>query len=118
MLSNAYFLTKFRFDTAEDEPAKNLHKLCKNSFKIANFANFAPVRVDSVDELVPPAPDGRNAARGPPAAALPLHRLARGEDAPAGRVPGRDHELLDDVFGCPPRRGAEGLPPLFFLTFF
>ena len=27
MLSNAYFLAKFRFDTAENEPAKNLHKL-------------------------------------------------------------------------------------------
>ena len=24
MLSNAYFLAKFRFDTAENEPAKNL----------------------------------------------------------------------------------------------
>ena len=31
MLSNAYFLAKFRFDTAENEPAKNLHKLCKTS---------------------------------------------------------------------------------------
>ena len=30
MLSNAYFLAKFRFDTAENEPAKNLQ----------NFANF------------------------------------------------------------------------------
>ena len=27
MLSNAYFLAKFRFDTAENEPAKNLQKL-------------------------------------------------------------------------------------------
>ena len=26
MLSNAYFLAKFRFDTAENEPAKNLQK--------------------------------------------------------------------------------------------
>ena len=34
MLSNAYFLAKFRFDTAENEPAKNLKKF-------ANFANFA-----------------------------------------------------------------------------
>ena len=33
MLSNAYFLAKFRFDTAENEPAKNLQK-------IATFANF------------------------------------------------------------------------------
>ena len=31
MLSNAYFLAKFRFDTAENGPAKNLQ----------NFANFA-----------------------------------------------------------------------------
>ena len=30
MLSNAYFLAKFRFDTAENEPAKSLQ----------NFANF------------------------------------------------------------------------------
>ena len=34
MLSNAYFLAKFRFDTAESEPAKNLQKF-------PNFANFA-----------------------------------------------------------------------------
>ena len=27
MLSNAYFLAKFRFDTAENEPAKNLQKM-------------------------------------------------------------------------------------------
>ena len=27
MLSNAYFLAKFRFDTAENEPAKNLQIL-------------------------------------------------------------------------------------------
>ena len=26
MLSNAYFLAKFRFDTAENEPTKNLQK--------------------------------------------------------------------------------------------
>ena len=26
MLSNAYFLAKFRFDTAENEPAKNVQK--------------------------------------------------------------------------------------------
>ena len=34
MLSNAYFLAKFRFDTAENEPAKNLQKF-------SNFPNFA-----------------------------------------------------------------------------
>ena len=34
MLSNAYFLAKIRFDTAENEPAKNLQTF-------ANFPNFA-----------------------------------------------------------------------------
>ena len=29
MLSNKYFLAKFRFDTAENEPAKNLHNFRK-----------------------------------------------------------------------------------------
>ena len=29
MLSNAYFLAKFRFDTSENEPAQNLQKFCK-----------------------------------------------------------------------------------------
>ena len=41
MLSNAYFLAKFRFDTAENEPAKNLQKI----EKFANFANFANPKV-------------------------------------------------------------------------
>ena len=30
MLSNAYFVAKFRFDTAENEPAKNLQNFRKN----------------------------------------------------------------------------------------
>ena len=37
MLSNAYFVAKFRFDTAENEPAKNL----QNFANFPNFANFA-----------------------------------------------------------------------------
>ena len=37
MLSNAYFLAKFRFDTAENEPAKNL----QNLLIFINFPNFA-----------------------------------------------------------------------------
>ena len=43
MLSNAYFLAKFRFDTAENEPAKNLQnfKFCKK------FQNL-PAPVSSV----------------------------------------------------------------------
>ena len=36
MLSNAYFLAKFRFDTADNEPAKNLQNLANQLF--SNFA--------------------------------------------------------------------------------
>ena len=32
MLSNAYFVAKFRFDTAENEPAKNLQNFRKMHF--------------------------------------------------------------------------------------
>ena len=39
MLSNAYFPAKFRFDTAENEPAKNL----QNFVKFANFADPNPL---------------------------------------------------------------------------
>ena len=40
MLSNAYFLAKFRFDTAENEPAKHLQNFA-NFPSFANFANSA-----------------------------------------------------------------------------
>ena len=40
MLSNAYFLAKFRFDTAENEPGKNLQKFAKT---IANFKSRTEV---------------------------------------------------------------------------
>ena len=33
MLSNAYFLAKFRFDTAENEPAKNLQNFRKMHYR-------------------------------------------------------------------------------------
>ena len=45
MLSNAYFIAKFGFDTAENEPAKNLQKLKILQIlpilliKFANFSN-------------------------------------------------------------------------------
>ena len=34
MLSNAYFLAKFRFDTAENEPAKNLQNFAKKTLNL------------------------------------------------------------------------------------
>ena len=43
MLSNAYFLAKFRFDTAENEPAKNLQNnyICKKPLQ--NLPIFPPL---------------------------------------------------------------------------
>ena len=37
MLSNAYFLAKFRFDTAENEPAKKFAKICKFEYWLLSF---------------------------------------------------------------------------------
>ena len=53
MLSNAYFLAKFRFDTAENEPAKNL----QNFAKFANFADSNPLtQIASPDRPGAPPP--------------------------------------------------------------
>ena len=63
MLSNAYFLAKFRFDTVENEPAKNMQNFTKN-YKICQF------REQGVH------PRGRH---GPDRAARLGLRLGRGE---------------------------------------
>ena len=47
MLSNAYFLAKFRFDTAENEPAKNLQILPILLTNFAADASFGPKTVDT-----------------------------------------------------------------------
>ena len=44
---NYYFLAKFRFDTAENEPAKNL----QNFAIFANFANPTPEVRDKAQQL-------------------------------------------------------------------
>ena len=41
MLSNAYFLAKFRFDTAENEPVKHLQNFAKNLQNFAKLQNRA-----------------------------------------------------------------------------
>ena len=41
MLSNAYFLAKFRFDTAENETAKNLQNFRKMHFRKMHFSKNA-----------------------------------------------------------------------------
>ena len=61
MLSNAYFLALFRFDTTENEPAKNLQKLCRILQIFEKFANFVlsalgKKRVPRLGPPEPPAP--------------------------------------------------------------
>ena len=58
MLSNAYFLAKFRFDTAENEPAENL----QNFAKFANFADPSPLTLPGASA---PPPSGSYAAASP-----------------------------------------------------
>ena len=43
MLSNAYFLAKFRFDTAENEPAKNLQNFRKMHFRKMHFSKILQI---------------------------------------------------------------------------
>ena len=56
MLSNAYFLAKFRFDTAENEAAKNLQNFAK-------FANFADPNFLNSQPSAPLDPEELRAAR-------------------------------------------------------
>ena len=79
MLSNAYFLAKFRFDTAENEPAKNLQnfrKMMKNAF----FENaFLRLEVPGrrVRVRVREAPAHQRGARAAPAPLAAAHRRWR-----------------------------------------
>ena len=75
MLSNAYFLAKFRFDTAENEPAKNLQNLQNLLiFNFVNFPNFARLVPELRPHLRGPAAPGVVPRR---VAADPLdHRVA------------------------------------------
>ena len=80
MLSNAYFLAKFRFDTAENEPAKNLQKFAK----FANFADPNPLTLT----LKASALRGRErrARRSPGAAHAEGLRVLRGGDVRERRL--------------------------------
>ena len=61
MMSNEYFLAKFRFDTAENEPAKNVQNFRKMHFrKNAFFENagvLEGVREADAQQAVGPAVD-------------------------------------------------------------
>ena len=61
MLSNAYFLAKFRFDTAENEPAKKLQNFAKINLPILVTLTQAEVSfAGSQDGSVP----GKRGLRG------------------------------------------------------
>ena len=72
MLSNAYFLAKFRFDTAENKPAKNL----QNFAKFANFADPNPLTPHLNSPGPPPAMQPKRAGSpGPPPPGRRAHPL-------------------------------------------
>ena len=81
MLSNAYFLAKFRFDTAENEPAKNLQKFVN----FPNFPNFGSARrghlpaVAVLDEQLPAVQDGLQPAQ----VQGPIDRFQRDKSDPS-----------------------------------
>ena len=67
MLSNAYFLANFRFDTAENDPAKNLQELAQKNVRGLVRGFPRAVRVRRVAVLRVPGRDrrGRRRRRGP-----------------------------------------------------
>ena len=77
MLSNAYFLAKFRFDTAENEPAKNLQNFRKMQFRKMHFLRRRGRRRSLLPNFALHslaaglAPDGAAGVLGPRGAALP-----------------------------------------------
>ena len=70
MLSNAYFLAKFRFDTAENEPAKNLQNFRKMHFSKMHFSKMH-FRNPSADRAAAAAEDPRASAAGSGGAGSP-----------------------------------------------
>ena len=92
MLSNAYFVAKFHFDTAENEPAKNLQNFRKMHFAYAEVATV--LGPGGGPSTRPPA--GTFAAAETPAA------CAARRASPDGRLPSRGASLLGTspaVFG-------------------
>ena len=73
MLSNAYFLAKFRFDTAENEPAKNL----QNFVKFANFADPNPLTLTLTEPARAPHGARARPLRAPAADRRVGHTTAR-----------------------------------------
>ena len=58
MLPNAYFLAKIRFDTAENEPAKNLQKLANSESSVSRTGGSASGVPGTPGSGVPPPGSG------------------------------------------------------------
>ena len=76
MLSNAYFLAKFRFDTAENEPIKNLQNFVKKNVNFANFANSLGAPRPWTSRFAAPRQPARRARARRPGRARPGRRLS------------------------------------------
>ena len=89
MLSNAYFLAKFRFDTAENEPAQNLQKFVQ-ILPILTFFQFLP----GLPQHGGRPPAGLPARRADPGerGAGPRERQKDGGELVHGDRPGPDKE--------------------------
>ena len=94
MLSNAYFLAKFRFDTAENEPANNLQNFDKEICKNADLQILLALPAHLVDHAVEPLP-----GRGLLAQALPepAHVGPTAERGTGRRHDGRSAKFRQNV---------------------
>ena len=86
MLSSAYFLAKFRFDTAENEPAKHLQNFAKKNYQnlIANLIVIWLIRISK-----PISPDSSTSPQVPAHDRPPQQLLRPGARARRGGGPGR-----------------------------
>ena len=89
MLSNAYFLAKFRFDTAENEPAKNLQNFRKMHFRKMHFQKMHCHR-----------PGGRPAAERASRGELLRPHTGQSAVLPFGRAADTRKESLDFTYSA------------------
>ena len=105
MLSNAYFLANFRFDTAENEPAKNLQKFAMYLAKFANFADRNPLTLVGTVAVAAPGPTVRPSTAGllTSVPGAPMQALRSVPAASARRVVANFWQMFGKislVFGC------------------
>ena len=103
MLSNAYFVAKFRFDTAENEPAKNLQNIRKMHFRKMHFSKMHFLLMPAGLALSPQVREPEPQVAGPPRRAGRLRRdVADRRALPAGprERKNRSQTSVRDPFFC------------------